>query len=550
MLCLPSVHAQPVEMIHRWEIDPQLGSQWVFDFWAQPRAVDVAALRSSKLQTQVKGAQTASLQSRAGVTNRQEVFATALEQLRSPQPNHQARLAMVSAALNVADNKQEVESVWRAVAADPITRKVVEPQLIKWKSELAIDLWRERLAQGESGLGAFRYSDLLNALDGLAVVGTGGDQAGLETLLLKNGTALPIQLAASQALGAVVPKDLERLAEQILASEKPQHCLLAANLLASHSGQAAEDLLERILDQPNSPAQIVAYRALTRANKSRARRFADEFIEHSDNNLRLAAVNVLDQFEDAASLNVQALGIDDLNPDIRNLVRANLERKAASAELRPLIDEIISFHLQGDRWQGTEQAITLAVALNELERIPNFLTLLDHPEPFVFIRAAWALQELELTNESLANILDRCRPVTQKLADKEFVPFEDVVKTAFLFEAIGRHAYQPADELLRIYVPKDGYKMIGLTRAAAVYALGYIWQDSGNLQLAEQLAERMLDEDPFVPEDDLVQYTAAVALGRIKHPSSIAELQKISVAPGIPLSDAASWALDKLQAGK
>ena len=131
--------------------------------------------------------------------------------------------------------------------------------------------------------------------------------------------------------------------------------------------------------------------------------------------------------------------------------------------------------------------------------------------------------------------------------DAEIVSAEEIAKTAFLFEAIGRHSFEPAAEMLMLYVPKNAQKMIPLTRASAIYALGYIWQDAANAQLAGLLATRMLDDNPFDPEDRVVRYSSTLALGRIGDPASRAELQKLEVDSGSPLTRASIWSLQQLR---
>ena len=352
-------HAQHVEMIHRWEIDPEIGTSWTVDEPVQPRTVDVEALRSSDLRTQVTAAQTASLLSRIGISNREQAFQAALEQLRQPQDNHQARLAFVSAAANLVENRLEAEAVWKALAAEPRVRSILEPMLLQWKSKLALEPWRQRVRSQNSGSGNIGYADLLAALDGLAIVGDSDDQVLLKPLLLQDGLALPLQLAAAKSLGVLARTGLEPLAERILASAKPQKELLAAYLLSGHAGEQTEFLLDRIMEQSNSTAHVIAYQAITRLNAERARELAERLIQHPNNNLRIATVRVLNQYDDAASLNVQAQAIMDENPGVRNMVRQNLVQKSAIPGLRELVDDVITFQLNSQRWQGIEQAMIL-----------------------------------------------------------------------------------------------------------------------------------------------------------------------------------------------
>ena len=61
---------------------------------------------------------------------------------------------------------------------------------------------------------------------------------------------------------------------------------------------------------------------------------------------------------------------------------------------------------------------------------------------------------------------------------------------------IGEHRYEPANKLLREYIPKHSFAP--MTRAGAIYALGKIYE--GNLQsdLAGLLTGRLSEPRPTV----------------------------------------------------
>ena len=89
--------------------------------------------------------------------------------------------------------------------------------------------------------------------------------------------------------------------------------------------------------------------------------------------------------------------------------------------------------------------------------------------------------------------------------------------------------YTPADSVLRKYIPK----MSGLhptTRSAAIWALGYLHADKPDNELATQLLERAMDNNPPIPEYPDVRRMAAVALGRMKATPTLDGLRNLQKA--------------------
>ena len=532
------------ELQNRWEFDPDLGALWFSEAAEQEHSVNIESLKSNDLQSRVQAMQTATLLAGGQLSNRGEAFQAVLAQLAADLPNQtnrQAIQAMVSAAAKLATSLEEVEQVWKVVGHNGVGGRVIEPRLVYWKSRAALEVWRQRVSEG-----AAKYGDLFTALDGITAVGSESDREALESLLTRTGTLMPIQVAASKALGAVVSQGLEQLAGNMLDSTSAEKELLAANLLANHTGPVTEQLFERIIGGENPNAQLVAYRALAGQNPQRGRELAGDLLSHPENNLRRAAVEVLDRTDDEKSLNQQAMALADQNVNLRKTVRGNLRRKASVPALAPLVDDIIGEFINSDRWEGIEQAITLAAELEKSDRADSIIALLDHPNPEVNIRAAWSLQMLDLEPESLESIIEHCRVYTQqRVADKQ-VSFDEEVRVAFCFEALGRHAYQPANEMLMVYVPKNGQKMGKLTRTSAIYALGHIWTGQKNPALLEELARRMHDQSLTNPEPQSVKYVCAITIGRNGDKALLPEIESLQEHPASALGLAGQWAMEQL----
>ena len=540
--------ASPQEAVmlrHRWEIDPDVGMNLLPQHPPKVYDVDVERLNSRIHQHRISEAKEAVQHALTGtITNRRQAFEAALTQLQAGEPNRQIEQAMLSAAIEMAGDLKDVANVWDILGDNENLRQIVEPKLVQWKSDAALELWRTRLSEFVSNLKqGSDQNQVLIAVEGIAAVGNESDRPLLESLLGSERTLMPVKFAASKALGSLVDSGLESLARKTLDSGVAHAELNAANLLARHSSDLAEQMLVEILESTSAPAHGVAYYALAAKFPEKARELADQMIQHPDNQVRRVAIQVADANEDRASLELQASALADRNVGVRRLVRENLSRKAQKPQWKPVVDKAIDGHLAGERFEGVEQAILLAVALKENERAKTFIQLLEHPRIEVNIRAAWALQAIELEPDSLAEIFEICKVTTQRLVDKQRVEFPEEARTAFLFEAIGRHAYEPAYETLLLYVPKQDQQMRQQIRAAAIYALGYICADQEQAKLVRDLGQRMNDNNPNDPESMLVKYACAIALGRIGNRDCIPDLQRAN--DDYPLTLGTEWSLNR-----
>jgi HEAT repeat protein len=219
---------------------------------------------------------------------------------------------------------------------------------------------------------------------------------------------------------------------------------------------------------------------------------------------------------------------------------------------------VLAEHFSADVPSGLEQAIVTAVILNDEQWCDRLVQLLDHPDPDVHIRAGWALQQLAESPGTLAAMLKHAQLWTERLVEPNpELPVRpvDIIRMAFVFQAFGHNQYQPAEELLRIYVPKQSQKMKPVTRTAAIWSLGRILEGSKNRKLADRLAQRMLDNNPFEPEDRTVKYVSAIAIGYIGEENLIGRLQQGMQISSIEedadqatkLDYACDWAIKRLQ---
>lgn len=534
-----------VVLLHAWEIDPDLPVQW---YYFQPgeanQHVDLERLRSASRQHRVEEAQQILVKvGRGEVDNREAALHTLLDVLgNDEETNRTVRTVLVSAAASLVQSPAEAAALWQALEDDPHAQLLLEPRLIRWRSEMAIDRWRARLQQALP----LPTERLLVAIEGLATFGSEADADLVESVLLAESTLLPVRLAAAEALGSLRREGGEQLAEQFLASSLPHSGMVALRLLAHHDSPRAVALIQQLVDGGTAIEQAHAYSLLANMAPESALAIANRMLSHTEVAARRQAARLLDTQQDATSLNQLATLLGDRNVHLRREVRERLRRKAQNANLQPLVDEIVAHFLASERFEGVEQAIVLAQQLRRSKFAAQVVQLLDHPRPEVFVRAAWCLQDLSLDPELLEAITKRLGEVTQRLESGAQISFDEEVAAAYLMEAVGKHGYRPAVPWLRKYIPKNGHKMRALPRTSAIYALGLLYQDSRDEALAAQLAGRMLDDNPFDPEDTTVQYAATIAIGRIAHAAGLEQLQRVPDEPPMARAVAARWAIERI----
>lgn len=534
------VSEQPI-LVHRWEVDPDLGVTW-------PQAVKkpISSLVPNRFSSTESEYRIAESQKAIRYANDLDVegrvasLNAILTKLSTPDANEQVQLSLVSAAIKLADASNAPE-LWEKLRDHNASRRLIEPALVKWKSPVALADWRKRLSEADASL-----SSLIVAIEGIAALGNEQDLAVLETLLRSDRTGTPLKVVVARAMGTLATSDLESLAEDVTASGIDQHDLIVAELLAQHTTDRARDQLGKVLKGDNDAARTRAYAAISRSFSTLARELAPEILSQPNNQMRQLAVEVLNRFDDPESLRQQATAIGDRNLTIRNIVRENLEKKAQDTELKPVIDETIAVQLKSSSPHAVVQAILLTVALEERDRCPQLVVLLDHPDMDTSITAAWGLQSLVESPDLLELILKHTDLVTQRIKKGETISLPEFIKQSYLFEALGRNRYQPALASLKLYIPKSRLKLMNFTRATAIWAIGKIYEGTQDEAIARQIAGRMLDRSDDDPEDPLVQFTSAVALGFIKAPGSIEQLNKVVDAPPAPIALAREWSLKQV----
>lgn len=544
MLSCQAMAVEPLQIQHLWEIDPKLDIRWIFPSATMVPKIDISGLESALALDRLHSAQWAQHAAEHNLPPQKNSFELLFKQLRSGESNPQVRRAIVSAASSVATS-EEIARLWALVRDDPVNSLTVEQALVRLRHPAALALWRERLGSDD-----FAFHNWLIACEGLAVSGNESDAGMFEKLLLKDKLPSPLRVAASRSLGTLARGAQSTLAEKILKSNTEERYLVAANMLVNQPAEDAAPILERIIANGPTAAQGAAYAGLCKVSRDRARVLAETMVKHSENTVRVTALKLLQTFDDIASMDVQVTCFADAHPTVRELVRHHLLAKSTiNPELRSRVDEIVTFQLAADRWQANEQAIRLSAELGDPSRCETLVKMLVHPIPEVHVPAAWALRVLADSPETYEKMFEHVQLWTERIenpATAGQVTSDDQHRVAHLMEALGDRHYEPVEEWLRKYVPKNGYKMGYVTRIGAVWAIGKYWKDGDNAALIKQLAERAADKNGMFPEVEGVRFTATLAIGWIADPRSRAALVENNEPVPYPIGLATAWALERI----
>jgi hypothetical protein len=118
-------------------------------------------------------------------------------------------------------------------------------------------------------------------------------------------------------------------------------------------------------------------------------------------------------------------------------------------------------------------------------------------------------------------------------------------QAAQLFEAFGQMNYEPAEPLMRRFVPKG---MGGeYARSAAIYSLGKMHLGKPDDLLAAAIAARVTEPSEAMPaEMHRVRVAGAIALGHMKATSQAEPLRGFASKLGVKLYLAIQWSLREI----
>ncbi len=453
-------------------------------------------------------------------------------------------LRAVAQTLIVLDARESAEPLANLATTHGLSlAQIVEPALAKWESPVMKDNWLQRVAEANAS-----HSLMLLAIRGVAALKVADAAAPLQRIILNPGERMQIRLEAAKALGNIDHSTLGKLSEALL--DEPSvpaelHPLIVIGLLASHEDAASVDLLDSLVAFDSTTVQSRALEELYEIDIDLVDRHASELLTSEDVNVRRTCARAMVAKQDVARIEPLCAALDDVNPSLRREIAQSLIDLAAIPKLR---DEVIlqtEKILGRDNWRGCEQACVVLARLDHEPGGPRIVELLGHQRGEVKVASAWALKQLKV-KDLLPDMLDHAQSVYDGFRSGQIndaMPGASL-QIAHLFIGLGDQRYQPANELMRAYLPKD-YSLGIDSRAAAAWALGMIYEEDPQSDITKTMVERLADVESEFPEADQVRRMCALSIGRMNSESALPDLREFA-RHSDPVSLSCYWSIQRM----
>ncbi|MFO0936804.1 MAG: HEAT repeat domain-containing protein [Gemmataceae bacterium] len=433
-------------------------------------------------------------------------------------------------ALVALDAKSAADSLLKFAEANSDAREMIFPALARWDYAPARAVWLAILDRPAP----FQREHVL-AAESLGTVKDANAVPKLRERLFANEMTAPIRLEFARVLSRLQTSGLEPDAAKCTFDT-----LAAVTLLQNHSGPEAVRRLQEYARNRETSVAAVAAKRLLAIDPNLVLPVLDVLLANDDEAARGLAVETMLRLPGKNQVGKLTVCLSDVHPLVRNQARLALVKYAESGELKPAVMESLVAPLNGTDWRGQEQAALLAAQIGNTKVTKRLVELLASPRPETFKASAWALQKLAV-RETLPAVLEHVMmrqkqlPVTMSTPGLENATGDDVdVQLSYLIQFLGQARYKPADETLRLFVPRfSGNRdmprfssMKPEARAAAIWALGYLYENQTDADLAAKILERLTGDPGMGRDDERVRRMAAVAMVRMKNSDALTGLKE------------------------
>ncbi|MBC8870311.1 MAG: HEAT repeat domain-containing protein [Planctomycetes bacterium] len=448
-------------------------------------------------------------------------------------------------ALAVLDASEAAEALFERSKVDGLEMaQIVEPALARWDFTPIRESWRKRLEDVKKD----RKRSLL-AIRGLGEVKDEQAVDAMRKIAMDASQPPELRMAAADSLRRIRSEGLEDSARELAARTSRTSIIdrvIGARFLSRHSSEAAKKLLVELAQDDESSVAAIALNRLLEIDLDLILPLAESALTKGDVNVRWPVAKTLVARPTATSLTLLGDLMADPHPKLRVFVTDSLYDLAETPELHPQVVQQGERMLHDERWQALEQSLRLLGRLDREDQSDRFIELVKHQRTEVYVTAAWGLRHLAV-DRTRAPLLEFAQQRHDNV-QKGTVPASPGVleQLVQLFQYFGQAKYEPAEPLLRTFVPKGSADLD--TRAAAIWALGYIHQDKPDTELVKALEARIRDVDSMPPEDDLARRMSAVAIGRMKAREALNTLQKFRDQDGVgsEVGYACAWAIEQI----
>ena len=407
---------------------------------------------------------------------------------------------------------------------------LTDPALAAWKHKPAETVWLARLEEAKTPRPV--RASAIEALGGLKAASAA---PALRSLITSNDSAdAALRLAAAQALAQIQIAGLEKDATE-LAKGNLIDRLIAATIISRHGSNEGVKLMQALTTDVEPAIATIAAERLLELNPSLLAPSVDMLLTSGDPKLRHQAARSL-----AAEASPEAIAkmsplLDDPSPAVRYFVRNQFIAFHKKEALKTAVKKETDRQLGAPGWRALEQAAVLTGRLDFEDSADRLVELMSHDRDEVRMGAIVGLRRLAIKSDALlAKIHDwAVKQSDQFLVERKRRQNDPTVplvmdekhdrQLAQVLQLLGLMRYKPADALMQRYIPKDsGFWTEG--RGAAIWALGYLYEDNPQDKLARDLELRLSDLDPNNPELIVVRRMAATSLGRMKAEAKVRTL--------------------------
>jgi HEAT repeat protein len=514
------------------------------------------ALKRPDAETKYRAADAIVRARKQGVKGLEAAVNPLMDLLEQPREHSIVRVAAARALVALDARSAAPQFFQQLQTADDDLRDVIEPALARWDHRPSRAVWLARCKEAEP-----RSRQLVLAIQGLALVREEEADDPLRKIVLSDRSPPAHRLEAARALGQLRESGLEKDAEGLSASTEFVGRLCAVRMLERHSSPSAIQLLQRLTLDKHSVVAGDAVERLLAVDAKHVVPTLKDILASADPRVRSLGVEVLFRKPSREHIALLSQRLDDVHPEVRGKARQALRELAATKEWRDQVIPRATEALASQNWRSLEQATLLLAQLDHKLVAARFVELLDFGKPEVFVAAAWGLRKLNVPG-TLPAAAEHIKARVQQLKNPPSDPRAPRLPYAIvehelsqLLQFIGVQRYTPADALLRSFIPRAsrGNPAPQEARAAAIWALGMLYEGKNPSDLAALLVERLSDTTSRPPEDFRVRWMSALSLGRMKAKDWLSTIaaQRLTAEPSDdPVSNASGWAMEQITGEK
>ncbi len=477
-----------------------------------------------------------------GVPDLEETTDRMVELLQNPDTRDDLCRAIVQALVNM-DAKQHAGPIGEFSKQDGSSvTTLVESALARWKSDVLVDVWLQRVREGTAG-----SVPTILAIEGLGELQVSEAAEAIEGIVTNPGQPAKLRMVAARTLGGIRNEGTIEIARKILMQSSPfpeLPAILAIELLSFNDSDAAIELLTQMLNAERTAVQARALERMYEIDYQLVNEQAEKFVGSSDSNVRRLIAQAMLDSQSVDRIELLANLLDDGVPSLRRLVSAGLIELGQKETLRDEVYAQSMRILNADSWRGCEQACVVLTRLDYKPSGGRMVELLKHPRGEVKVASAWGLSQLRLA-EHLPDMVEHANDVYQgfKAGELTLAQREYDEQLAHLFSAFGDQNHQGASEILLKYVPRDD-TLGSECRTAACWAIGMINAENPDANILKLLSARIRDVS-LLPEREETRQMSAVSVARMKGESELPTLREFANPIG-SAGRACQWAIEQL----